>query len=203
MTHLEEMVFTFLNEDSVNLSKEIHENIRHISSFEKFGMDFRLIKMTDENINFEIICLDKNLGFIYTKPIGIYHSNGEFTILKEFEESYHKLLENELISRNKKVNFLTLTENAIIASFSVEAIFYAMKMEDVTFSSNGLDMEIWLTNEGDSQSFLDDKYEFKGSIAGYDFRNGKENVWSVLKYKEIYDSLLKMKLLTIFNTVRK
>ena len=201
MTHLEELVFTFLNEDSVELSKEIHDNIKHIISFEKFGMDFRLIKMTDETINFELICLDKDLGFIYTKPIGIYHSNGEFTILMEFENAYRKLLKDELISSNKKVNCLSLIENAIIASFSIEAIYSAMKMEDITFFANGLDMEIWLTNEGDSQSFLNDKYKLRGSIAGYDFRNGKENVWSILIYKEIYDSLLKKKLLTIFNRV--
>ena len=201
MTNIEEIVITFLDKEVINKTKEIEKNIKQIVSIEKFGMDFRLIKITDKTINFEIICFDQELGCVYTKPIGIYHSNGGLVILNEFREAYLNLLKNKQIPINQNVSFLTLIQNAIIASFSIEALYYAKKMEDVSFFANGLEMEIFMTYDGDSQSFLNDKYNIKGPIGYYDFRGENEDVAPMMEYKKIYDGCLKHNLLTLFNRV--
>ncbi len=94
------------------------------------GINFRLKKYNEGNINLEMLCRDDS--GIYFKPIGFYEfvkgglfSSGKLnvTILLEFVEDFNKLKkENEIDDSNIMVNFLSIKENGIIAAFSRETV---------------------------------------------------------------------------------
>ena len=220
-TPTQEMTLALLLPETVNEVKKLFKSDSKIVVFEAFDTSFRLFKAEAGNINLEIMLqmpiedakIENITGFgkgvtqkmvTFFKPIGFYtqqnglFSNGiEIKILKEFEEdlSFLRKQYNEL--SKLKIGTLSIIKNAIIAAFSMESYANAMKYKDISFISNGLSCDIYLTLEGFPQFFLDDKYGITGPIAAYPMRE-HDFVAPIIEYTKIFENLNRMSLLTLF-----
>lgn len=227
MTPTQEMVMTLFTKETIDKVKEQFKNGKEVISNDNFNMDFRLFKTTANTINLELLLFLKpteigeeqnfpGIGLgkmgrmtMVFKPIGYFtQSNNlnshdlEITILKEFEEDLDVLIKTGKIQTNIKINKLNLKANALIAAFSIEASIEAEKQKDVSFISNGLNCDIYLTHWGKyPQVFLNDKYGLEGPIAAYLNKDGQKSANPIIEYQELFNKLLSMSLLSVFKTL--
>ena len=218
MNIIEDFVKTLFDEDVIEKANELMYIDRTKDGFinafpiEKNDISFRLYKPYDGVVNLEfLIRTNKNT---FHQPIGFYKSD-KIYLLNEFVESYIHLFENKII--NKKVNFLTVKENAVIAAFSIFAVensieilknfeedgkpFFSLENYDKFLDINGLRCELLLCNEGYPQLFLDDKYNISGHIGAYiPNSNGLDLAWPHSIEKE-YAELKRQELLTAFKKI--
>lgn len=210
-----------LTDDIIEKVKQLINSNDRIIYLNHYESEYRLLKSEYGNINFEIpieLLLNKNNELItntitdttpfkilfYYKPICYFDFSIEnrltMSILKEYEEDLLFLIDNGLKKDNKLfIKRLSLKENAVIASFTKEASLYAEQIKDISFVSNGLNCDIYLTRWGDiPQVFLDDKYDLTGPIAAYLNNNGQKSANPIIEYQDLYNKLLSMGLLSVF-----
>jgi hypothetical protein len=219
----QEIVLTLFKKETMKAVGRLYKSNKDRTPIESSNITFRLFKPSDYNINLEVLITMKiegsekevDLGAMgkgkefetisYFKPVGYYtiskkklFSNVfEITLLGEYEEAYSILKEKDLIDLNIKTNTLTLMENAAIAAFSKEARIEAFKnKESFSFTANGLILDIYMSNEGYPEVFLDDKYGLKGAIAKYKLYDKPASLKPIINYKEIFDKFHKMSLFT-------
>lgn len=221
MTPTQEMVMTLFTKDTLDKVKEQFRNGTEILPVDSFDMSFRLFKPTANNINLEMLIqmpietgeeqnipgigmgrMQKTITFF--KPIGFFQqttstfSNDlEVTVLKEFENDLTFLKNNNQVPSEITTHTLSLEENAVLASFSMEAALRAQKYEDDSFIANGLHCDIFMTFDGYPQVFLDDRHGLNGPIAAYLLRE-KNSVNPMIQYKESFDKFHSMSLMTAF-----
>lgn len=221
MTPTQEMVMTLFTKDTLDKVKEQFRNGTEILPVDSFDMSFRLFKPTTYNINLELLIqmpietgeeqnmpgigkgrMQKTITFF--KPIGFFQKSKsnfsndlEVTVLKEFENDLNFLKNDNRVPTNIQLNKLTLEENAVLASFSMEAAIRAEKYQDDSFIANGLHCEIFMTFDGYPQVFLDDRHGLNGPIAAYLLRE-KNSVNPMSQYKEFFDKFHSMSLMTAF-----
>ncbi|TAL56321.1 MAG: hypothetical protein EPN85_15135 [Bacteroidetes bacterium] len=220
MTIEQEMTSVLFLKETIEKAKNQFKNGPEIIPLEVSDMTFRLFKATDFNVNLEALiemrientgeeidvsALGKGVKgtmhkfVMFFKPIGFYTLNDgniEITIVNEYEKEMNFLIENKKITPSVKVNKLSFRENALIGAFSKETRLEAFKNIDRSFISNGLMLDIYMTNVGYPEVFLDDKYEVEGAIAIYRLHDKPWGIDPVVNYKEIFDKLWSMKLLT-------
>lgn len=218
MNPIQEMVATLFSPDTIQQAKNQFKSGKEITSAEKFDMPFRLFRVDNETINLELM-LNRRFGPIkqeaigrvqamstYFKPIGVYkldQSSGKFhiIILNEFEDDYLQIARGGVIKNEGEVEILSLEENAVIATFSMDAVIEARDMKDKKMTINGLDMEIFMVNGGSyPQMFLHDKYRFNGPLGAY-FVSGPNSLNPMMSVKVIFDDLLSRGLLSIYKAV--
>lgn len=252
MTTNQEIVATLITEQTLYYVNEQFDRRDEFVDIESFGMKFRLHNPTTRNINLELavrlpietggereVVNIPGLGegiiqpeIEYYKPIGFY-TNPNFKdyetdildlyILREFEEEFNLLSGLHNIPTNVSVHYLSLSENAVIAAFSMETYQKAMKIfEEISlkgfknevnlklkrstpswmqfdkqFFTNGFNVELLMSFNGFPQFFLDDEYELKGPIAAYlENPDGSINLNPIIEYKELFDKLHSMALLS-------
>lgn len=218
MNPVQEMVATLFSPETIQQAKNQFKSGKEITSAEKFDMPFRLFKVDNETINLELM-LTRRFGPIkreaigmvqamttYFKPIGVYkldHSSGKFhiIILNEFEADYMKMARGGALRNECEVEVLSLEENAVIATFSMDAVVEARDMKDKAMTINGLDMEIFMTGDGSyPQMFLDDKYRFSGPLGAY-FISGPNTLNPMMSVKATFDDLLSRSLLSAYKAM--
>lgn len=175
---LGEMLLVFFDDKTKELVKNQFESRNQKIPLDTHDMNFRLYLSNNGSINLELLA-QNNLG-MYFKPIGFYEMmNGDLqlTILKEFEDTYHKYFRDET-----NVKFLSLKENAFIAAGSsdvasaVKGMFGSPKydrhmppsienFQSENILSNGLNINIRTSMMGALETNLDDeKYEIDDSL---------------------------------------
>lgn len=220
MTITQEMIMTLFTKDTINKVKEQFSNGKDIVPIDSFDMSFRLFKSNSDNINLEVpiqmpletgeendghgvgikkmVVFFQPIGF-YTQKKGFLSNDIEVTIMKGFEEDFDFLIKNNKISSNIKIHKLTLEENAVIASISIEALIAAERHKDGSFKANGLEMDIYMTYDNEyPQSFLNDKYGLKEHIGAYFLKNNNQGVTVNIRYEAIFNKFRQMGLLTLF-----
>lgn len=221
MTPTQEMVMTLFTKDTLDKVKKQFSNGTEIVPVDSFDMSFRLFKPQTDNINLELLIqmpietgeeqdipgigkgrMQKTVMFF--KPIGyfkqkkgIFSNDLEVTVVKEFENDFDFLIKNNQVPSNIKTQKLSLEENAVLASFSMEAAIRAQKYEDDSFFANGLYCDIFMTFDGYPQVFLDDRHGLNGPIAAYLLRE-QNSVNPMIQYKELFDKFHSMSLMTAF-----
>ncbi|UOQ50687.1 hypothetical protein [Hymenobacter cellulosivorans] len=215
MTPVQEMVATLFFSDTIQQVEYQFNSGNEITPVDKFDMPFRLFKVNEGTINLELM-LNRRWGAIrreeigmvqnmttYFKPIGIYkrdQASGKLhiIILNEFEQVYLQMTRNGLIKTENEVEMLSLEENAVIATFSMEAVIEARDKKDKKLTINGLSMEIFMTGDGAyPQMFLDDKYRVNGPLGAY-FANGPYTLNPMMSVKATFDDLLSRNLLSAY-----
>jgi hypothetical protein len=217
----QEMVMTLFTKDTLDKVKKQFSSGTEKVPVDSFDMSFRLFKPKADNINLELLIqmpietgeeqdipgigkgrMQKTVMFF--KPIGyfiqkkgIFSNDLEVTVVKEFENDLDFLIKNNQVPSNIKTHKLSLEENAILASFSMEAAVRAEKYEDDSFFANGLYCDIFMTFDGYPQVFLDDRHGLSGPIAAYLIRE-KKSVNPMIEYKELFDRFNSMSLMTAF-----
>ena len=217
-----EIVKTFIYKDTIETVKKLFKSNVDRTPIKSHDLQFRLIKPTNYNVNLEIFteikleCSEEevDLGSMgkgikfktvsFFKPIGYYclkkglFSNSVgLTIVKEYEDSLDFLIKNKKVPSTIKINKLPLRHNALIAAFSKESRIEASKNEDrFSFFANGLILDIYMSEDGYPQVFLDDKYGIEGAIAKYRLYDKPGGIDPITKYKELFDSLYEMRLFT-------
>ena len=141
----------------------------------------------------------KPIGFFSQKK-GFLSNDIEVTVLKEFENDLEELRNAKKIPNNIKTHKLSLTENAVIAAFSMETAIQAKKYEDVSFIANGLACDIFMAFEGFPQVFLDDRYGLEGPIAAYQIRD-QNSINPIIRYKELFEKFHSMSLLSVVKNI--
>ncbi len=218
MNPVQEMVAALFSPETIQQAKNQFKSGKEITSTEKFDMPFRLFKVDDESINLELR-LNRRFGPIkreaiglvqamstYFKPIGVYkldQSSGKFhiIILNEFEDDYLQMARGGVIKNEGEVEILSLEENAVIATFSMDAVIEAREKKDKKMTINGLDMEIFMVRDGSyPQMFLDDKYQFHGPLGAY-FINGPNSLNPMMSVKATFDDLLSRSLLSAYKAM--
>jgi hypothetical protein len=217
MTILQEMVAALFSLDVIQQAKNQFELGRKITPVEKFDISFRLFKVDDDTINFECM-LRRRFGPInqvemgkvqsvvtYFKPIGVYKRSFysekfHIIILNEFKDDYLKMISDGAIESQCEIEILSLEENAVIGAFSMDAVIEAEDRQDKKVKINGLDMEIFMANDGYPQIFLDDKYGLNGPIAAY-FATGPNSLNPMVSNKAIFDDLKSRSLLTAYKAI--
>lgn len=130
MKTTEEIICVLFEKKTTDRVKKQFKSNEDKISIDSRGINFRLKKYKEGNINLEMICRDDS--GIYFKPIGFYEyvkgrlfSSGKLkvTILHEFVEDFNKLKEeNQIDDSDIMVYFLSIKENGIIAAFSRETV---------------------------------------------------------------------------------
>lgn len=224
MTPQQEMVMTLYTKETLDKVKQQFKDGTEKVPVDSFDMSFRLFKSKSDNINLEILIQTAietgeeqeipGLGrgrmqtaVMYFKPVGFFKEKKgilsnelEVTIVKEFEKDFDELNKMSHIPSNIKTHKLTLVENALLASFSMEADIEAKKYKDASFLANGLYCDIFMTFEGYPQFFLDDRYGLNGPIAAYLLRE-QNTVNPILQYKPMFDKFHSMSLFTMFKAI--
>lgn len=164
----------------------------------------------------------KPFGFYSKTPTGELIVN----ILNEFSREYENLKASNKFHINLLTKKLSLEENAVIAAFSQETFSYANLIfeellekgfvpefvdgrmipgnlrYDKKLTSNGMDCELLMSFDGYPQFFLDDKYGFGGQAIGAylkkDLKNKTIDICPTLPFKDLFDKLHLMGLLTAF-----
>lgn len=198
MTIKEQFVKTLFNKNTLEKVKEQFKNGTEIIPVDEFDMNFRLL-LSKDIINLELLTVSE-FGY-YFKPIGFYDQNNNVFILKEFETDVKNLIENKEISTDKNILKLSIEQNAVIGAFSIEAYIKAKKSMDDSFTSNGLDFDIFMSFNGDPQVFLEDKYNVSGAIAIYFLKGERKTINPTVQYKQLFDDFSQRKLLTAFKTI--
>jgi hypothetical protein len=221
MTPTQEMVMTLFAKETLDKVKGQFRDKTEILPVESYDMSFRLFKPIANNINLELLIQmpierreEQNIPDLdngrmkntitFFKPIGFFQqTNGffskdfEVTVLNEFESDLDFLKKNNLIPSKITIRKLSLEENAVLASFSMEAALRAQKYEDDSFIANGLHCDIFMSLDGYPQVFLDDRHRLNGPIAAYLLRE-KNSVNPMVQYKESFDKFYSMSLMTAF-----
>jgi len=224
VTPTQEMVMTLFTKDTLDKVKKQFSNGTEIVPVDSFDMSFRLFKPKADNINLELLIqmpietgeeqdfpgigkgrMQKTVMFF--KPIGyfkqkkgIFSNDLEVTVVKEFENDLDFLIKNNQVPSNIKTHKLSLEENAVLASFSMEAAVRAQKYEDDSFFANGLYCDIYMTFDGYPQVFLDDRHGLNGPIAAYLLKE-QNSVNPMIQYKELFDKFHSMSLMTAFKRI--
>ena len=209
MTASQEMVLTLLSPTTLSMVKQQFQKGTEIFPIDSFDMNFRLFKPTDFNVNLEILTQIKstNQNIIpFFKTIGFYTvDNGyvsieiEITILKEFENDLDYLIKEGKVPSNIKIKRLSTIENAVLAGYSMEAVLNATRNIDCSTRANGLDVDIYMTGDDEySQLFLNDKYNIRGHIVAYFFKQKNQGIATNLKYEEMSNKFQKMSLFSAF-----
>ncbi|NEN25596.1 hypothetical protein G3O08_19060 [Cryomorpha ignava] len=223
MTINQKITSVLFMKETIDRVKQQFNKGPQIIPLEEFDITFRLYKPTNFNINLEVpikmpiegTSEDVDFGelgkgikrsmVMFWKPIGFYtlkrnllsSDDIELNILKEYEDSLDSLRQQNKISSSIKINKLSLKENALIAGFSKETSLRAAKNEDCfSFISNGLLLDIYMTDEGYPEVFLDDKYETQGAIVKYRLYDNPAGIDPIVNYKELFDKMYSMSLLT-------
>ena len=205
MTPQQEMVITLFQKEVTEQAKKLAKSATSVCQIDKFSMPFRLFKVNESTVNLEL-CIRRLYGpvkmnatgaqvrssVMFFKPIGIYSiEKGLFSsslnviVLKEFEKEYDLLIRIGQLEVKCDVKKLSTRENAVIAAFSMDTIVEARAMSDTNFSANGLDLEIFISNQGYPQSFLEDSYGIRGPIGAY-FMSGPTSINPMLEYKALF-----------------
>lgn len=209
MNPVQEMTATLFSPEVIQQAKNQFKTGKEITPVDSFDMQFRLFKVDEETINLELLLkrmwgparreaigMVRNLSTFF-KPIGVYKldsTSGKFhiIILNEFEDSFR----NGSIKPGCEVETLSLEENAVIATFSMDAVIEARDKVDKKLTINGLDMEIFMTGDGAyPQMFLHDKYRFPGPIGAY-FASGPYSLNPMMNTKRTFDDLMARSLLS-------
>ena len=176
----------------------------------------RLFKPTGTFVNFEFLVSSKTGR--YFKPIALINSTGDINLFDELKDSYN--INKGTYANNNKVKFLTTENNAVISAFSKETYELAtdilttfrndpqkptmlggLTKYDREIYVNGMDCELIFCNQYYPQFFLDDKYGINGHIGAYIPIEGGINVAPAVAYKQTYDNMIRMGLLTAFSTL--
>jgi hypothetical protein len=223
MTLKQQLTSVLFMKETIDRVKQQFKKGTEIIPLEGFDTTFRLYKPTSFNINLEVSIQmpvegtseEVDLGelgkgtqqkfVMFWKPIGFYtlkrnllsSDDIELTVLKEYEDALDSLMQQNKIPSSIKINKLSLKENALIAGFSKETHLKAAKNEDCfSFISNGLMLDIYMTQEGYPEVFLDDKYETQGAIVKYRLYDNPPGIDPIVNYKDIFDKMYSMSLLT-------
>ena len=189
---------------------------------ELYDTSFRLFRPTQSYINLEFL-VSTPIGR-YFQPVGLFDTNLNIYVLNEFTESYNRLKSSQQITSHAK--FLDIKTNATIAAFSwqtMEQVLQVFKEFNVTgwtdefkddmmipatmrydkrYECNGYISELLFCNDGYPQFYLDDKHGLNGGIGAYIIGDdGALNIHPMVEYKELYDKLYKLKLLTAFTKI--
>ena len=215
MTALQQILHVIGGNDTLKLANELLKSPNDVKIFEAFDITFRLIKTQFRNINLEILAQitiesgeeldvfgmsgrsEKRITFF--KAISFYEQEGEIlklTVLKEFYDEYSSLSASTYLIPAQQ---LSLAENALIAAFSKEAYYAAIKEQDTSILINGLKVDFFMSFEGLPQSFLDDSYGLIGPIGVYEFCEDFTEARPMVQYKHFFDEFAQMGLLTMFN----
>lgn len=206
----EEMVLAFIEKETITVVKEFLSKNKEVQAYEKYNMSFRFLRVDENTANLEILIMkDATIGQViyFFKPVGYYSiekgwlsSKVTLTITKEFEFELDSLRSKGLI--NVELKKLSLIENAIIAVFSMESLIIASERADNSFQVNGLYLDIYISDQGNPQFFLDDKYGFSDGIAVFTFGNEQILMDPAINLKSQYDILKKRQLLSVFKAVK-
>ncbi len=176
------------HEKSKNITLELYVQLREFIDDKEVINEFGLAK------TFTYYNFFKPIGF-YSMKRFLFRSKLELTVINEYVDR-SKIEMNYLFdNHNFNIKTLTLEENAIIGAFSKETYLQAKKLKDVSFIANALHCDIYISNDGFPQVFLDDSYGLSGAIAAY-FAKSNSSLDPMIHNKKIYDKLLTMNLLT-------
>ncbi|MGO3238633.1 MAG: hypothetical protein ACTIKA_10200 [Psychroflexus halocasei] len=222
----EELVRAALSNEIIGKAHEMLEDTFSYNGFsdrmsvEMFGIDFRLFKTAAGNINLEFL-VQHQTG-LYFKPICIYYKN-RTVLLNEYFITYEKL-QNEGHELGYPDSF-TKPADALIAAFSKNAAFIAYNalqevqtqgFDDIiqagimipatvrfdkSFFENGFKCELLFSFEGYPQFYLNDDHNFPDMIAAYQMSNHGMSISPALKYKNLFDELNSMSLLTAYASI--
>jgi hypothetical protein len=215
MNTYKDLVKTLCDDEVIRKALELmsidrgNEGFNNAFPIEKYEISFRLYKPYDNVVNLEFLCYANNNKFY--QPVGFYKSN-EIYLLNEYVEAYNDLLIKNIISR--KVIFLNIKENAVIAAFSIQAVEYSIEILKNFYSDgkpmnslekydkfaeiNGLSCELLLCNEGYPQLYIDDKYNLNGHIGAYIPNSNGLNLGYPKNIEKEYFELMEQELLTAF-----
>ncbi len=186
-----------------------------------FEMNFRLFRPTQTYINFEFL-VNTPIGKFF-QPIGIFSEyDTSLQLLNEYKIPYESIKSSVTLSSD--IKFLDLKTNAVIAAFSWQTIqqvlltfeefqktgwqpefkngmmIPATMRYDKRFECNGLSCELLFCNEGYPQFYLDDDHNLEGAIGAY-LQNDGLSIHPTVEYKDLFDNLSKLKLLTAFTKI--
>lgn len=187
-----------------------------------FDVSFRLFKPNSISINLEFLAISSTGK--YFQPIGFYDKENNVFILNEFLPSYNNLVSSGQI--HESIKRLNLKINAVIACFSMTTAILAYETlddfekngwndefrgsinipgymrYDKNFESNGFKCNLLFSHDGYPQFYLDDQYELQDAI-GVFLKNadGRFMIHPTTEYKEFFDLLKQMSLLTAFKKI--
>ncbi|KAF5051400.1 hypothetical protein DSECCO2_419420 [anaerobic digester metagenome] len=189
---------------------------------ELYDISFRLFRPTSSYINLEFL-VSTPIGK-YFQPVGLFDNNLNVYVLNEFANSYKKLKSEGYITTEAK--FLDIKINAVIAAFSWQTILQVLQIfkefsvtgwdaefkngimipanlkYDKRYEVNGYNAELLFSLEGYPQFYLDDDHGLKGAIGAYiKDKNNELSIHPTVDYKELYDKLDRLKLLTAFTRI--
>lgn len=157
----------------------------------------RLYRASDDAVNLEAL-FHTRLGHFF-KPIGFYHRKGEVVVLKEYERTLHRLVDEGRIDTRYTICPLELKANAVVGAFSVEALMYALLRRDVSFTANGIKFDMYMNTDGDPQAWADDAYGFDEAVAIY--KLGANVIGPTFEFKEEFDNMARQSLLSAYKPV--
>ncbi len=186
-------------------------------------MQFRLHKPTPGYVNLELM-ISSPLGR-YFQPIGLFDKNIEVLLLNEHVEAYHRLIGSGKITG--KARMVDLQTNAVIAAFSMPTIQLVLQTfqefqehgwqseirhghlmpatmrYDKRYICNGFKCELLFSNAGYPQFYLDDDHNLDGAIGAYILEDdGMLSINPTVEFKQLFDNLSKLGLLTAFTKVK-
>jgi hypothetical protein len=189
---------------------------------ELYDISFRLIRPTSTYINLEFL-VSTPIGK-YFQPVGFFDATLNIYVLNEFAESYKSLKSSQQITSDAK--FLDIKTNAVIGAFSWQTIQQVLQIfkefavtgwkdefrdgmmipatmrYDKRYESNGYNSELLFCNDGYPQFYLDDDHGLEGAIGAYIKGNdGALSIHPTVEYKDLYDKLNLLKLLTAFTKI--
>jgi hypothetical protein len=223
MNIIQEHISTLLAEETIKKVKAQFQSGTEVLNLDSYGSNYRLKKYSAGNIvlqttvmvdfgsnnktdNEDALFGEISKTIMVQKPVGFYSiskSNSaeiEITILKEYEKEFEIIELNSKVKFPCKVTRMSLLENAIIASFSLEAGTKACQFEDASMFVNGFKIDFYRTTEQlpGINIFLDNSYGFKECVASYRvLPNG--SVDTGCYDIPLFHHLIKMGLLSGFN----
>lgn len=189
---------------------------------ELYEISFRLFRPTPTYINLEFL-VSTPIGKHF-QPVGLFDTSLNIYVLNEFAETYKRLKSSQQITSDAK--FLDIKTNATIGAFSwqtIQQVLQVFKEFSVTgwkdefidgrmipatmrydkrYECNGYNAELLFCNDGYPQFYLDDDHGLEGAIGAYIKNNGGAlSIHPTVEYKDLYDKLNRLKLLTAFTRI--
>ena len=134
------------------------------------------------------------------KTLALYTRNHEIFVPLEIENICRRFPDFEDNFFGYKLKFFSLLENAVIAAFSMETYRRALLKQDFKYKANDMDLDIFMTFNGEPQVWVDDKYEINHPIGIY-FPNVAKTINSVIQTKESFEKLHSLDILQIFKSI--
>lgn len=224
MTVRQEMTLAMFSEQTITTVNKMFETKEERKPIDAYDISFRLFLVNNSTINFEF-GYTTPFGF-YFKPIGFFKNNLESYILYEFEESFEYLKTNNYLNNNIHINKLSIRDNAVIATFSIDTILEVFKtFEEIKIKGyepefrdgimippnlkydkkivlNGLKSELIMAFQGYPQFYLDDEYKVPGAIGAYQMIDNKLRVNPIIDFSSDYNKLYEASLLSAYKNLK-